>query len=66
MQATYDDVSFLRRLADQLRAEQYRMLKGETWLEELELVHVTRFSLSAQQHSFCAHGQGRGNNTLLN
>ena len=38
---TYDDVSLPPgRLADQLRAEQYRMFKGETWLEELELVHV--------------------------
>ena len=38
---TYDDVSLPPgRLADQLRAEQYRMFKGESWLEELELVHV--------------------------
>jgi predicted homoserine dehydrogenase-like protein len=38
---TYDDVSLPPgRLADQLRAEQYRMFKGETWLKELELVHV--------------------------
>ena len=38
---TYDDVSLPPgRLADQLRAEQYRMFKRETWLEELELVHV--------------------------
>ena len=38
---TYDDVSLPPgRLADQLRAEQYRMFKGETWLEELELVPV--------------------------
>jgi predicted homoserine dehydrogenase-like protein len=38
---TYDDVLLpTGRLADQLRAEQYRMFKGETWLEELELVHV--------------------------
>jgi predicted homoserine dehydrogenase-like protein len=38
---TYDDVSLPPgRLADQLRAEQYRMFRGETWLEELELVHV--------------------------
>jgi len=38
---TYDDVSLPPgRLADQLRAEQYRMFKGETWLEELELVHA--------------------------
>lgn len=38
---TYDDVSLPPgRLADQLRAEQYRLFKGETWLEELELVHV--------------------------
>jgi len=38
---TYDDVSLPPgRLADQLRAEQYRLFKSETWLEELELVHV--------------------------
>jgi predicted homoserine dehydrogenase-like protein len=38
---TYDDVSLPPgRLADQLRAEQYRVFKGETWLEELELVHA--------------------------
>jgi len=38
---TYDDVSLPSgRLADQLRAEQYRKFKGETWLEELELVHA--------------------------
>jgi predicted homoserine dehydrogenase-like protein len=38
---TYDDVSLPPgRLADQLRAEQYRMFRGETWLEELELVHA--------------------------
>lgn len=33
---TYDDVALPReRLADQLRAEQYRIFRGETWLEEL-------------------------------
>lgn len=33
---TYDDVTLPReRLADQLRAEQYRVFRGETWLEEL-------------------------------
>jgi len=33
---TYNDVSIPRdRLADQLRAEQYRLFRGETWLEEL-------------------------------
>ena len=38
---TYDDVSLPSgRLADQLRAEQYRMFRGEAWLEELELVHA--------------------------
>jgi predicted homoserine dehydrogenase-like protein len=38
---THDDVSLPQgRLADQLRAEQYRMFRGETWLEELELVHA--------------------------
>jgi predicted homoserine dehydrogenase-like protein len=38
---TYDDVSLpAGRLADQLRAEQYRLFRHETWLEELELVHA--------------------------
>jgi len=33
---TYDDVDLPPgRLADQLRAEQYRVFRGETWLEEL-------------------------------
>lgn len=33
---TYDDVTLPpNRLADQLRAEQYRVFRGETWLEEL-------------------------------
>ena len=33
---TYDDVTLPpNRLADQLRAEQYRHFRGETWLEEL-------------------------------
>jgi hypothetical protein len=33
---TYDDVEFpLGRIADQLRAEQYRHFRGESWLEEL-------------------------------
>ncbi|PYU29723.1 MAG: NAD(P)-dependent oxidoreductase [Acidobacteria bacterium] len=33
---TYEDVSLpVDRLADQLRAEQYRRFRGETWLEEL-------------------------------
>jgi predicted homoserine dehydrogenase-like protein len=33
---TYDDVELPpNRLADQLRAEQYRHFRGETWLEEL-------------------------------
>jgi predicted homoserine dehydrogenase-like protein len=38
---TYDDV-FLPsgRLADQLRAEQYRVFRGETWLEELVCVNA--------------------------
>ena len=32
---TYNDVQLPeRRLADQLRAEQYRHFRGETWLEE--------------------------------
>ena len=33
---TYDDVELPpSRLADRLRAEQYRHFRGETWLEEL-------------------------------
>jgi predicted homoserine dehydrogenase-like protein len=33
---TYDDVEVpLGRLADKLRAEQYKHFRGETWLEEL-------------------------------
>jgi predicted homoserine dehydrogenase-like protein len=32
---TYDDVELPQgRLADQLRAQQYRHFRGETWLEE--------------------------------
>ena len=32
---TYDDVELpAGRLADRLRAEQYRHFRGETWLEE--------------------------------
>jgi len=38
---TYDDVMLPPgRLADQLRAEQYRRFRGETWLEELVSVRV--------------------------
>jgi predicted homoserine dehydrogenase-like protein len=38
---TYDDVYLPSgRLADQLRAEQYRVFRGETWLEELVCVSV--------------------------
>jgi predicted homoserine dehydrogenase-like protein len=38
---TYDDVVLPPgRLADQLRAEQYRQFRGETWLEELVAVHA--------------------------
>ena len=38
---TYDDVRLPPgRLADQLRAEQYRVFRGETWLEELLGVQV--------------------------
>ena len=38
---SYDDVTLPSdRLADQLRAEQYRVFCGETWLEELLSVHV--------------------------
>ena len=33
---TYNDVTLPpNRLADQLRAEQYRVFRGETWLEEV-------------------------------
>jgi predicted homoserine dehydrogenase-like protein len=33
---TYDDVALpAGRLADRLRAEQYRKFRGETWLDEL-------------------------------
>jgi predicted homoserine dehydrogenase-like protein len=36
---TYDDVELpVGRMADRLRAEQYRHFRGETWLEELLLV----------------------------
>jgi len=38
---TYDDVTLPpNRLADQLRAEQYRVFRGETWLQELISVHA--------------------------
>src|SRR5882762_8946209 len=38
---TYDDVTLpAGRLADQLRAEQYKHFFGETWLEELVAVHA--------------------------
>ena len=38
---TYDDVSLPpNRLADQLRAEQYRVFRGEAWLQELISVHA--------------------------
>jgi predicted homoserine dehydrogenase-like protein len=38
---TYNDVTLpANRLADQLRAEQYRVFRGETWLEELIAVHA--------------------------
>jgi predicted homoserine dehydrogenase-like protein len=38
---TYDDVTLPPdRLSDQLRAEQYRVFRGETWLEELMSVHA--------------------------
>jgi predicted homoserine dehydrogenase-like protein len=38
---TYDDVSLPRgRLADRLRAEQYRVFRSETWLEELVCVNA--------------------------
>jgi len=38
---TYDDVELPPgRLADRLRAEQYRVFRGETWLESLVAAHV--------------------------
>jgi len=38
---TYDDVTLPpNRLADQLRGEQYRHFRGETWLSELVSVHA--------------------------
>ena len=38
---TYDDVELPPgRLADRLRAEQYRVFRGETWLETLLAAHV--------------------------
>jgi predicted homoserine dehydrogenase-like protein len=38
---TYDDVELPQgRLADRLRAEQYRVFRGETWLESLVAAHV--------------------------
>jgi predicted homoserine dehydrogenase-like protein len=38
---TYDDVTLPpNRLADQLRAEQYRQFRGELWLEELVGLHA--------------------------
>jgi predicted homoserine dehydrogenase-like protein len=38
---TYDDVELPQgRLADRLRAEQYRVFQGETWLESLMAAHA--------------------------
>jgi predicted homoserine dehydrogenase-like protein len=38
---TYDDVSLPQgRIADQLRAEQYRIFTGQTWLEEMLSAHA--------------------------
>lgn len=38
---TYDDVELpAGRIADRLRAEQYRVFRGETWLESLMAAHV--------------------------
>jgi len=38
---TYDDVTLPQgRLADRLRAEQYRVFRGATWLEEVVAVHA--------------------------
>jgi predicted homoserine dehydrogenase-like protein len=46
---TYDDVTLPPgRLADQLRAEQYRIFRGETWLEEL--VNCSRTSQQMVAH----------------
>ena len=40
---TYDDVSLpANRLADRLRAEQYRHFRGETWLEEISVAGPDR------------------------
>lgn len=40
---TYDDVALPPgRLADQLRAEQYRQFRGESWLGELVAAHTSR------------------------
>jgi len=40
---TYDDVELPSgRLADRLRAEQYRIFRGDTWLEELLAAHAER------------------------
>jgi predicted homoserine dehydrogenase-like protein len=38
---TYDDITLPpQRLSDQLRAEQYRSFRNESWLEELLSAHV--------------------------
>ena len=40
---TYDDVELPQgRLADRLRAEQYRHFRGETWLDNLMLAHAAK------------------------
>jgi predicted homoserine dehydrogenase-like protein len=40
---TYDDVDLPKgRLSDQLRAEQYKHFRGETWLEEVLAGPVNR------------------------
>ena len=51
---TYDDVVLpIGRLADQLRAEQYRKFRGETWLQELLDTSPARTGTLASQ------GQGQ-------
>ena len=55
---TYDDVELpANRLADRLRAEQYRHFRGETWLEDvlkarLEPTNGTTPSFRHEQHLF--------------
>jgi predicted homoserine dehydrogenase-like protein len=49
---TYDDVELpAGRIADQLRAEQYRQFRGETWLEELLTSVVPQRRAPAEQRA---------------